>query len=95
MLGKPLVTRLIPDQGGGLPPYAPIVESPAMDASEKTIYDVLKELIGNPDRRQAMSAASRTYALKWHAAPVCAERYERMIDRIREGLPPEADDLFS
>jgi hypothetical protein len=94
MLGKPLVTRLIPDQGGGLP-YTPIIESPAMDASEETIYDVLKELMSDPDRRQAMAAAGRTYALKWHAAPVCAERYERMIDRIREGLPPEADELFS
>jgi hypothetical protein len=94
MLGKPLVTRIIPQQGPGLPDYYPLLDSPAVNATEETVYDVLRGLIGSPQRRQTMGAIGREYALKWHSAPACAARYERMIERIRTGLPAEGDEMF-
>jgi hypothetical protein len=94
MLGKPLVTRILPRQGAGLPDYYPILESPAVNATEENVQDVLRDLIANPQWRQTIASAGREYALKWHAAPACAARYERMIERIRTGLPPEGEEMF-
>jgi hypothetical protein len=95
MLGKPLITRLLPEQGSPLPPLQTILEVPAIDASEATIETVLRDLARDAPRRARMAEESRRFALAWHAAPVCALRYERVIDRIRAGLAPEADEVFA
>lgn len=95
MLGRPLITCLRPQQAAPLPPLKLIEEAPALHATEETIYETLKQLALDPERREAMGKASRAFALQWHAAPVCALRYERMIDRVRSGLPPEADEVFA
>ncbi|MBF9231977.1 glycosyltransferase [Microvirga alba] len=95
MLGRPMVTCLRPEQGEPLSPLRPIEEVPALHATEETIYEVLKEILLDPERRAALGKAGRDFALKWHAAPVCALRYERMINRLRAGLAPEADEVFS
>ncbi|MGH2361645.1 MAG: glycosyltransferase, partial [bacterium] len=62
--------------------------TPLVSATEQTIYTVLKELISNPERRLAVGGASRAHALKWWSADACAERFERVYDRLMAGLPP-------
>jgi len=52
---------------------------------EHTIYEVLRDLLLDPAKRAAICQASRTYALKWHSADACAERYERLYDNLMNG----------
>ena len=93
MLGRPLITCLDPSQDGR-PPLQYIADAPAMHATETTVYDVLKSLLQDPGKRGELGLAARAFALKWHTPDVCALRFERVIDRVRAGLPAEADEVF-
>jgi hypothetical protein len=95
MLGKPVITRLEPRQGDPLPPLRYLEESPALAADEGTVYEVLRQLIGQPERWPALGAAGRAYAMRWHDADACAQRYERILDRVARGLPAEAEEVFA
>ncbi|HEV2547556.1 MAG TPA: hypothetical protein VGU20_09480 [Stellaceae bacterium] len=88
MLGKPTVCYIDSRQPAPVPPLQSLAECPLVSASEATIYEVLKDLLLSAERRFALCAASRAYALKWHGSDACAERYERVYDRIMQGLPP-------
>ena len=94
MLGKPVITRLCPEQQSPLMPLRSVAEAPALNASEETVQDVLRDLVLDADRRPDLSRQSRDYALKWFADDVCAQRFERVIDRVTKGLPPESDSLY-
>jgi hypothetical protein len=94
MLGKPIICRLSARQSHPLPPLRPIQEVPLVDASEDTIVDVLRALVLDPDRRADLGRRARAFALAWHGQDACAERYERLIDRVRLGLSPESSDLY-
>lgn len=59
-------------------------EVPLVTATEVTIYSVLKDLLLSPDKRERIGSASRKYAMKWHSADACAERYERVYDRLMQ-----------
>ena len=64
-----------------------IIETcPLMSATERSIYRVLKDLL-NHEAKRRIGAASRAFALKWHSADACAERFERVYDRLMQGLP--------
>ena len=89
MLGKPLISSLDARQDPSLPRLGYIDEAPVMPATEATIYDALKAVVSRPDRWAEMGAASRAFALKWHSADACAARYEKVVDRVRAGLPAE------
>ena len=91
MLGRPLITSLNPAQD---PPLRYVEDVPAVHATEETIYEVLKSLLADPVRRAELSSAGRDFAIKWHSPGVCAKRYEMVIDRLRAGLPAEADEVF-
>jgi hypothetical protein len=94
MLGKPIISRMVADQAPPLPPLAQIEDSPILDASEATVYAVLRDLVARPQDWLALGAASRAFALKWHDSDVCAERFEKVIDRVRAGLPAETPEMF-
>jgi hypothetical protein len=94
MLGKPTICRLSPLQSRPLAPLRPVQEAPIVDASEETITDILRALVLDPDRRAALSRRARAFALAWHGQDACAERYERLIDRIHLNLAPESSDLY-
>ncbi len=94
MQGLPVITRLMPEQGDGLPELRHIAEAPALNATEQTVEDVLRQLASDPEKRQEMSRQSREYALKWFAADVCARRFEMVIDRVKQGLPADTDELY-
>jgi glycosyltransferase involved in cell wall biosynthesis len=65
-----------------------------VDATEQNVADVLRELLQNPKRRAELGKRAREFAVAWHGAEACAERYEKVIDRIRAGLKPDSPDLY-
>lgn len=95
MLGKPTICYMNPRQPAPLPPSRALAECPAVSATEATVYEVLKGLLLDPDRRRRIGEASRAYMLKWHSPDACAARYERVYDRVMAGLPPMADEVFA
>lgn len=84
-LGLPTLTRLHREQPHGLPVSPSLQECPLVDASEATVYDVLKDLLDNPEKRKKIGRKSREYALKWHSSDSCAERFEKAYDRVQNG----------
>jgi hypothetical protein len=95
MLGKPVVGRIVPNQADPIPPLQNILEAPIVNADESTVYENLKVLVADPDLRIRLGQKGRSFALRWHGADICALRYERILDRVRAGLPAEADEVFS
>jgi hypothetical protein len=94
MLGKPTVCHIDPREPEGVSPLTCWDECPLVNATEMTVYDVLKRLLSSQEERRRIGRASRAYALKWHAADSAAKRFERVYDRIFAGLPvnvPEAE----
>jgi hypothetical protein len=89
MLGKPTIcylNRQEPSLGDAL---VSLREVPLVSATENTVYETLKELLMLPERRIRLGRAAREFALRWHAADACAERYERLYDGLmRGGLGP-------
>lgn len=82
MLGKPTICYI---NSREFPPHLPLLclkELPLVSATEETIYIILKELLQNAERRSALGKAGRAYALKWHSAEACAERYEQIYDQL-------------
>jgi glycosyltransferase involved in cell wall biosynthesis len=88
MLGRPTVCYINRDEPPGAARLESIETCPLVSATEETIYDVLKELLGDPAKRRAIGEKSRAFALKWHSADACAERFERVYDRLALGLSP-------
>lgn len=84
MLGKPVIcylNRLISAPHFKLKSLS---ECPIVSADANTFYEVLKDLIINKEKRKKIGQASREYALKWHSADACAERYEQVYDNLIE-----------
>jgi glycosyltransferase involved in cell wall biosynthesis len=88
MLGRPTICYINKDEPAGVPKLAFLEECPIVSASEDTIYAELKALLLDPERRERLGRASRDFAVRWHSADACAERFERVYDRIMRGLPP-------
>ncbi len=88
MLGRPTISFLMDNMGNPQRPLRWYAECPLVSARENNIYEVLKELLLAPERREAVGKLSRIYSIKWHSADACAERFERMYDRVMAGLPP-------
>ena len=89
MLGRPVVGRINKAEAHGLPAVRAIAECPIVDASEETVYDVLKALVTDPAKRARIGAASREHAVRWWSKDVLAERYERVYDHLQvHGRPP-------
>ena len=85
MLGRPTICRINPREPDGVARLESIGECPLVSATEDNIYDVLKDLLQSPEKRAEIGRQSRAYALKWHSADACAERFERIYDRMMAG----------
>ncbi len=90
MLGKPTVCYINRNEPGSEHMLECMSELPLVSATEHTIYEVLRDLLLDPDKRAAIGYASHTYALKWHSADSCAERYERIYDEVMSGAWPRS-----
>ncbi|MGY3534259.1 glycosyltransferase [Bradyrhizobium sp. USDA 4452] len=88
MLGRPVICYLNKDELPGISTIPFVEECPIVSATEASIYDVLKELLSDENRRRELAKASRDFAVKWHSADACAERFEMVYDRVMQGLPP-------
>jgi len=87
MLGKPVICYIHPFEYRKEDYLKSLEECPLVSAREETVYDVLKDLILHPDKREAIGARSRHYALKWHSPDACAERYEQIYDLLMANNP--------
>ncbi|PPJ63032.1 glycosyl transferase family 1 [Cuspidothrix issatschenkoi] len=93
MLGKPVICYINPyelKQGHQL---ACQDEFPLVSATEETVYDVLKDLALNQEKRLNIGQKSREYAIKWHSADACAQRYEKVYDALMAGKSLNPADL--
>lgn len=92
MLGKPVVGCVNKEDAPGIPATQCIQETPIVHATTNSVYDVLKRLVLNPQERAEIGVASRQHAVKWWAADVLAERFERVYDYIDNHgtVPPES-----
>lgn len=94
MLGRPTICHLSPRQAPPLPPLRPVAEVPMVDATQETIVEVLRALVLDPQRRADLARRARAFAVAWHGQDACAERYERVIERLHAGQPPDAAELY-
>jgi glycosyltransferase involved in cell wall biosynthesis len=82
MLGKPVVSCLNIRESEPRYELQALKEAPIVSATVDTIYDVLKDLVANPEKRRRIGEESRRYAVKWHGMTACAARYEGVYDRL-------------
>lgn len=82
MLGKPVICYLNKFEYRDEDKLDCLEECPIVSANEKDIYDILKQLVIDSDKRDKLGKKSREYAIKWHSADSCAERYEKYYDKI-------------
>lgn len=84
MLGKPVICYLRPewleDMRKEIPDY--VDELPIISATPETIYDVLVDLICNPQKRIAIGKQSREFALKWHSAEAGGARLDQIYSSL-------------
>lgn len=82
MLGKPVICYINKFEYNDEDRLSCLDECPLVSASELEIYEELKKLVINSKKRIELGKKGREYALKWHSADACAERYERYYDQL-------------
>jgi hypothetical protein len=85
MLGKPVICYMNPYHRNPSRRALSLDECPLVSATSETLYDVLKDLLLDENKRKQLSFSGKEYALKWHSANRCAERYERVYDALMQG----------
>jgi hypothetical protein len=97
--GKPVVTRLswLPEELRGGPWFR---DCPAVDASVHDVRDRLRELVDDPEQRNARAQASRDYALRYHSYDAVGAVWDGIFRHVWNGerlvtdeaatLPPPA-----
>ena len=87
MLGKPAVCYIRPEWQESMRQEIPdyVDELPVVSATPSTVYDVLKDLIEHPKKRQDIGRRSREFALKWHSAQAGARRLDRIYGDLLQG----------
>lgn len=80
MLGKPCICFLRPEwlesMRKEIPEY--VDELPVISATPETIYEVLKDLIDNPEKRKEIGRRSRDFAVKWYSAEAGAREINKI-----------------
>lgn len=82
MLGRPTVCHISKAEPPGAAKLESIETCPLVSTFGTTVYDVLKDLLTNEAKRREIGRASRAFAMKWHSADACAERFEQVYDRL-------------
>lgn len=82
MLGKPVICYIHKSLREGPQKLDVFRNCPLIPATEESIYEVLKNLVQNRNQLAEIGSASRAFAVKWHGAEECAERYEKIMDRL-------------
>ncbi len=82
MLGKPTICYINRSEPRPTDVLRSTQELPLVSATEETVYEVLRDLLGDRERRHRLGVAGRAFAMKWHSADACAERYEAIYDSV-------------
>jgi hypothetical protein len=82
MLGKPTICYINRREAKPADVLRSTQELPLVSATEETIYEVLRDLLLDREGRGRLGAAGRAFAMKWHSADACAERYETIYDSV-------------
>jgi hypothetical protein len=90
MLGRPTICHINKSELHGEKKLESIETCPLVSANESTVYEVLRDLLLDSDRRRRVGAESRKFAMKWHSADACAARFEEVFDRLMMNLSPAA-----
>jgi hypothetical protein len=94
MLGKPVVCYLRPEwlesARREIPEY--IDELPIVSATPDTAYEVVRDLVENPEKRREIGRRSREFALRWHTPPVAARRLEEIYLSLLGRRGPDVRD---
>ena len=89
MMGKPVICFIRPEWLESLkqelPEYAE--ELPIVNATPKTVEDVLRDLIANPEKRRDIGRKSRAFAVKWHSADAGGRRFDEIYGKLLQGDP--------
>jgi hypothetical protein len=94
MLGLPVIGWIDPRQEDRDDIHRVFEECPIVRANVDTVTDVLRDLVQDRRARERLSVESRKFAVRWHGDEACAERYEKVIDRVQRGLHPDSPDLY-
>ncbi|KQW22311.1 hypothetical protein ASC80_02645 [Afipia sp. Root123D2] len=91
MLGRPTICHINKAERSPEDRLESIETCPLVSANEETVYDVLRDLLLDAERRRRIGIESRKFAMKWHSADSCAERFEQVYDRLMMGFPPASN----
>ena len=84
MLGKPAVCFLRPEwleiARKEIPEY--VRELPVISATPQTAYDIVKDLVEDPQKRREIGSRSREFAVKWHSAEAGARKFDKIYSDL-------------
>jgi hypothetical protein len=98
MLGRPTICYINRSEPKPADVLLSTQELPLVSATEETVYEVLRNLLADRQERRRLGVAGRAFAMKWHSADACAERYEAIYDSVMseqfggEGLRSKTED---
>lgn len=82
MLGKPVIGFVNPFEFQPADQLEVLTTTPIISADVDTVYDAIRMLALDPEKRRTVGAATREFAVKWHGTRASARRYEEAYDRI-------------
>jgi hypothetical protein len=87
MLGKPVVCYLRPEWLASIRREMPefIDQLPIVSATPENVYEVLEDLVRNPDKRRAIGQRSREFAVRWHSSQRAAARFDKIYTDLLAG----------
>ncbi len=86
MLAKPVICFLRPEWLESLRREIPqyVDELPIISAAPETVEEILRDLIGNRQKRLEIGARSREFALKWHSSTAAGRRFDEIYSALLE-----------
>jgi len=60
-------------------------ELPIVIATPENVYEVLEDLVRNPEKRRQIGKRSRDFALRWHSSPRAAQRFDKIYSSLLTG----------